>query len=137
MSPMLPDLSDDSSDGGIEETSPIDNHSPDGPEVWIYETPESDWTDDGYGTDDDLSELEGDELEESLMRQKELEEELVRKDDKGTKDAFHTLMQCIQPQEWKNGRKLSLIDILGMQPRIQSILNGDIGQSRGRERPKI
>ena len=33
------------------------------PEVWIYETPESGWTDDGYGTDGDLpSELEGDEL---------------------------------------------------------------------------
>ena len=101
MSPMLPDMSDDSSDGGIEETSPIDSHSPDGPEVWIYETPESDWTDDGYGTDDDLSELEGDKLEESLMRQKELEEELVQKDDKGTKDVFHTLMQHIQPQQWK------------------------------------
>jgi hypothetical protein len=59
MSPMPPDLSDVSSDGGIEErskySSPMDNHSPDGPEVWIYETPESHWTDDGYGTDDDLS----------------------------------------------------------------------------------
>ena len=105
MSPMPPDPSDVSSDGGIEERStyslPMDNHSPDGPEVWIYETPESDWTDNGYGTDDDLSELEGDELEESLMRQKELEEVSVQKDDKGTKDAFHTLMRRIQPQEWK------------------------------------
>ena len=88
---MPPDPSDVSSDGGIEERStylsPMDNHSPDG---WIYETLESDWTDDGYGTDDDLSELEGDKLEESLMRQKEMEEELVQKDDKGTKNAFHT-----------------------------------------------
>jgi len=77
----------------------MDNHSPD---AWIYKTPESNWTDDGYGTDDDLSELEGDELEESLIRQKELKEELVQKYDKGTKDAFHTLMWRIQPQEWKN-----------------------------------
>ena len=42
--------SDVSSDGRIEERStyslPMDNHSP---ESWIYE---SDWTDDGYGTDD-------------------------------------------------------------------------------------
>ena len=98
MSPMPPDSSNVSSDGGIEEySSPMDNHSPDGPEVWIYETPESDWTDDGYGTDDGLSELEGDELEESLMKQKEMEEELVQKDDKGAKDAFHTLMRHIQP----------------------------------------
>ena len=56
---------------------PVDNHSPDRLEVWIYETPERNWTDDGYGTDDDLSEMEGDKVEESLMRQKEMEEELV------------------------------------------------------------
>jgi hypothetical protein len=98
---MPPDLSDDFSEERSTYSSPMDNHSPDGPEAWIYETPESDWTDDGYGTDDDLSELEGDKLEESLMRQKELEEELVQKDDKGTKDAFHTLMRCIQPEEWR------------------------------------
>jgi hypothetical protein len=111
MSPMLPDPSDISSDGGIEErstySSPMDNHSPDGPEVWIYETPESDWTDNGYGTDDDLSELEGDKLKESLMRQKELEEESVQKDDK-TKDAFHTSCDVSSS---KNGRTLSQIDI--------------------------
>ena len=89
MSPMPPDPSNVSSDEEIEERStylsPMDNHLPDG---WIYETPESDWTDDGHGTDDDdLSELEGDKLEESLMRQKEMEEELVQKEDKGAKNA--------------------------------------------------
>jgi hypothetical protein len=65
MSPMPPDLSDDFSEERSTYSSPMDNDSPDGPEAWIYETPESDWTDDGYGTDDDLSELEGDKLEES------------------------------------------------------------------------
>ena len=39
MLPMPPDSSNVSSDAGIEEySSPMDNHSPDGPEVWIYET---------------------------------------------------------------------------------------------------
>lgn len=74
MSPMPPDPSDVSFDRKIEKrstySSPMANHSPDGPEVCIYETSKSDWTDNSYRTDDDLSELEGDELEESLMRQR-------------------------------------------------------------------
>jgi hypothetical protein len=98
MSPIPPDPSDLSSEERSVYSSPLDDHSSD---VWIYETPESDWTDDGYGTDDDMSELKGDKLEESLMRQKKLEEESVQKDDGETKDAFHTLMRHIQPQEWK------------------------------------
>ena len=39
MLPMPPDSSNVSSDERIEEySSPMDNHSPDGPEVWNYET---------------------------------------------------------------------------------------------------
>jgi len=107
---MLPDPSDISSDGGIEERSTysslMDNHSPDGPEVWIYETPESDWTDNGYGTDDDLSELEGDKLKESLMRQKELEDQSR----KMIRPKMHSIPSC-DISSPKNGRTLSQIDI--------------------------
>ena len=47
---------------------------------------------DGYHTDDDLSELEDGELEESLKRQ--------RKGESG-QDAFHTLMRDVSQKEWK------------------------------------
>jgi hypothetical protein len=46
---------------------------------------------DGYHTDDDLSELEGGELEESLKRQREDE----------SQDVFHTLMRDVSQKEWK------------------------------------
>jgi len=49
---------------------------------------------DGYHTDDDLSELEDNELEKSLERQREGEREIGQ-------DAFHTLMRDVGQKEWK------------------------------------
>ena len=39
---------------------------------------------------------------------------------------MHSTFSC-DISNLKNRRKLSLIDILGIQPRIQSVLNDDIG----------
>ena len=58
-----------------------------------HEGPEED----GYHTDDDLSELEDEELEESLKKQREGEIEQVQ----ATQDMFDTLMRDIDKKEWK------------------------------------
>ena len=52
---------------------------------------------DGYHTDDDLSELEDEELEESLKKQREGEIEQVRV----IHDVFDTLMREVDKKEWK------------------------------------
>jgi hypothetical protein len=52
---------------------------------------------DGYHTDDDLSELEDEELEESLKKQREGEIEQVRV----IQDVFDTLMREVDKKEWK------------------------------------
>ena len=52
-----------------------------------WESPEDE---DGYGSEDDLSELEGEELEESLLRQKQSEDELMEH-----------LMRSIGAKEWR------------------------------------
>ena len=52
---------------------------------------------DGYHTDDDLSELEDEELEESLKKQREGEIEHVRV----IQDVFDTLMREVNEKEWK------------------------------------
>ena len=49
----------------------------------------------GYHTDDDLSELEDDELEESLKQQREEEHKSVKDMNLGTRNVFHTLMRDV------------------------------------------
>jgi hypothetical protein len=52
---------------------------------------------DGYHSDDDLSELEDEELEESLKKQREGEIEQLQ----ATQDVFDTLMRKVNKKEWK------------------------------------
>lgn len=98
MSPIPPDPSDvfsDEESEGLEEiqikvTAPEDSDSPDEQTTTkklIWESPEDE---NGYGSEDDLSELEGEELEESLLRQKQAEDELMEH-----------LMRSIGAKEWK------------------------------------
>lgn len=60
-------------------------------------SPESPEEEDGYHTDDDLSELEDDELEKSLKKQREGESQPVIEMGQKTRNIFHTLMRC-QPE---------------------------------------
>ena len=55
----------------------------------------------GYHTDDDLSELEDDELEESLKQQREEEHKSVKDMNLGTRNVFHTLMRDVSQKQWK------------------------------------
>jgi len=65
------------------------------PDVHGDPSPESLEDEEGYHTDDDLSELEDDELEKSLERQREDESEEIGQ------DVFHTLMRDVSQKEWK------------------------------------
>ena len=58
----------------------------DAPDVELLEEEE------GYHTDDDLSELEDDELQESLRKQKEGESDAVRDMNQEIRNAFHILL---------------------------------------------
>ena len=82
-------LSDEENDEAVEI---VDLHIPD---VHGHPSPESLEDEEGYHTDDDLSELEDDELEKSLEKQREGESE------ENGQDAFHTLMRDVSQKEWK------------------------------------
>jgi hypothetical protein len=74
------------------------------PDIHIFnENPnlESPEEEEGYHTDDDLSELEDDELEESLKQQREGENESSRDMDQDTRNVFHTLMRDVSEKQWK------------------------------------
>ena len=55
----------------------------------------------GYQTDDDLSELEDDELQESLRKKKEGESDAVRDMNQETRNAFHILLRDLTSKDWK------------------------------------
>ena len=75
------------------------------PDIHVFEPedsiPESLEEEDGYHTDDDLSELEDDELEKSLKKQRVSESEPVIEIGQETRDVFHTLMRDVSQKEWK------------------------------------
>ena len=83
MSPMPPNPSDvfsaeeseDFEEIEIKITAPEDSDSPNEQITTEKSTWESPEDEDGYGSEDDLSEFEGEELEESLLRQKQAEDE--------------------------------------------------------------
>ena len=54
----------------------------------------------GYHTDDDLSEMEDEELQESLKKQKEGEGEPAIEIAQETRDTFRTLMRDVSQKEW-------------------------------------
>jgi hypothetical protein len=64
-------------------------------------SPESPEEEDGYHTDDDLSESEDDELEKSLKKQREGESQPVIEMGQKTRNIFHTLMRDVSQKEWK------------------------------------
>ena len=73
------------------------------PDIHVFEDsiPESLEEEDGYHTDDDLSELEDDELEKSLKKQRVSEREPVIEIGQETRNVFHTLMRDVSQKEWK------------------------------------
>ena len=73
------------------------------PDIHVFEDsiPESLEEEDGYHTDDDLSELEDDELEKSLKKQRVSESEPVIEIGQETRNVFHTLMRDVSQKEWK------------------------------------
>jgi len=74
------------------------------PNVHIFNenpNPESLKKEEGYHTDDDLSELEDDKLEESLKQQREGEDESSKDMDQDTRNVFHTLMRDVSTKQWK------------------------------------
>jgi len=73
------------------------------PDIHVFEDliPESPEEENGYHTDDDLSELEDDELEKSLKKQRASESELVIEIGQETRNVFHTLMRDVSQKEWK------------------------------------
>lgn len=104
MSPVPPDTpnihSDDERDENGEISDDVYLHLPD---IHIFTenaNPESLEDEEGYHTDDNMSELEDDELEESLKKQKEGDVEPVRDVDTVTGDMFCTLMRDVSEKEW-------------------------------------
>ena len=74
------------------------------PDIHIFNEnpkPESPEEEEGYHTDDDLSELEDDKLEESLKQQREGENESSNNMDQDTRNVFHTLMRDVSKKQWK------------------------------------
>ena len=105
MSPIAQDISDTNSGGGRDEdgasSEDIYLHLPD---IHIFgedATPESLEDNDGYHTNDDMSELEDDELEDSLRKQKDDKVEPAKDIDPETKTIFHTLMRDVSRDEWQ------------------------------------
>ena len=96
MSPAPPELSanfsEEENDGFDEVLAPEEGDSPDGMVVPKKAQSACPNDDDGYGTWDDMSELEDEGLKDSLLRQKVVEDELNLEIGKGDRNAFHTLM---------------------------------------------
>lgn len=105
VSPTPPDtpavISDEEGDEVQEISENIYLHLPDIQIIAEDPSPESLEDEEGYHTDDDLSELEDDELEKSLKVQREGESESVTEIDQETRDVFHTLMRDLSQKEWK------------------------------------
>ncbi len=85
-------LSDEENDDEQEAVEIVDLHIPD---VDGDPSQESLEDEEGYHTNDDLSELEDDELEKSLEKQREGESDEINE------DVFHTLMRDVSQKEWK------------------------------------
>ena len=99
MSPITQEILDTNSGGGGDEdgasSEDIYLHLPD---IHIFAedaTPESLEDNDGYHTNDDMSELEDDELEDSVRKQKDDEVKLAKDIDPETKTIFHTLVRDV------------------------------------------
>jgi hypothetical protein len=93
--PDTPDILSDEEIDDVQETfKSVYLHLPD-------LSPKSLDEEDGYHTDDDLSELEDDELEKSLKKQREGESESIMEIGQETRNVFHTLMRDVSQKEWK------------------------------------
>ena len=103
VSPIPPDTQDVNSD---EESNEVQEISEESylyvPDIHIFTkdlSPEALEEEEGYNTDDDLSEMEDEELEESLKKQKEGEGEPAMEIAQETRDTFHTLMRDVSQRE--------------------------------------
>ena len=105
VSPTPPDtpgvLSDEESNDVQETFENVYLHLPDIHGFTEDLSPGSLEEEDGYHTDDDLSELEADELEKSLKEQREGESEPIMEIGQETRNVFHTLMRDVSQKEWK------------------------------------
>jgi hypothetical protein len=103
VSPTPPDTPDVLSDEESDVQRTLENLYLYLPDIHVFENliPESPEEEDGYRTDDDLSELEDDELEKSLKKQRVSESEPVIEIDQETRNVFHTLMRDVSRKEWK------------------------------------
>ena len=102
VSPTPPDTPDVLSDEESDVQQTLENLYLYLPDIHVFEDliPKSLEEEDGYGTDDDLSELEDDELEKSLKKQRVSESELVIEIGQETRNVFHTLMRDVSQKEW-------------------------------------
>lgn len=105
VSPTPPDIPDVNSD---EESNEVQEISEESylylPDIHILAediSPEALEEEEGYHTDDDLSEMEDGELEESLKKQKEGKGEPAMEIAQETRDAFHTLMRDVSQRAWR------------------------------------
>jgi hypothetical protein len=103
VSPTPPDSPDVLSDEESDVQRTLENLYLYLPDIHVFENliPESPEEEDGYRTDDDLSELEDDELEKSLKKQRVSESEPVIEIGQETRNVFHTLMRDVSRKEWK------------------------------------
>ena len=105
VSPTPPDTPDVNSD---EESNEVQEISEESylflPDIHIFADDISSETleeEEGYHTDDDLSEMEDEELQESLKKQKEGEGEPAIEITQETRDMFCTLMRDVSQNEWE------------------------------------
>src|SRR6267154_6850072 len=103
VSPTPPDTPDVLSDEESDVPQTLENLYLYLPDIHVFENliPEFPEQEDGYCTDDDLSELEDDELEKSLKKQRVSESELLIEIGEETRNVFHTLMRDVSQTEWK------------------------------------
>ena len=97
------------------------------------ESSETDSSDDGYGDDDLLSELEGEELRDSLKLKIEGEMDIIEQLEANKPTAYDTLMWGIDADQWQ---KWNPSDPLGTTGSLNGLDSG-IARRNRRQKPQI
>ena len=83
------------------------------------ESSETDSSDDGYGDDDLLSELEGEELRDSLKLQIEGEIDIIEQLEANKPTAYDTLMRGIHADQWQKAESKRSLGYNGLSERTR------------------
>jgi hypothetical protein len=92
--------------------------------IVISDTSDAENADDGYGSDDMMSEMDGEELKESLQLQMQGEIELLEQSQDAKKSsAYEVLMREIKPDQWTKAESKRSLGYNGQSRRTQQRRN--------------